>query len=423
MKATKLRRYNARNGRMYICHLLGWGDMRPAVAWQLRPLARKPAQDAERSAKAMGEGQLNRISEKLVASLKRTTPASALRHGVRIATIIAKASFWAVCYHYFGTKALLYVAASWMFMLGVKDLTFARVRLSSLQNPEKRTEAFRKSVSAELVLIAIRLGAIFALSWFILPFNRNVAEVLPILAVCAGLWARETFIATSMAYGTGSLRVYVAFIAAASSIGSVITFAENNLDAIHSAIWALLIREAVMFTGYAAVALIGAFGIRLQTVDDLDEDEGGDAMPILAPDGREVRSAWKILIADNVVYSRWRLMHFATRFVAHGILGPFGGVATRIAFTYRKPRPYAHHSNRISVGKIVLFVVAAGVIVSAIGFFAQRAGLLQALGIVVAAFVFRLAALGMNLLIWRQLSPIVGRNKARTGPAEDEADR
>jgi len=423
MKATKLRRYNARNRRMYICHLLGWGDMRPAVAWQQRPLARKPAQDAERSATAMGEGQLNRISEKLVASLKRTTPATALRHGVRVATIIAKASFWAVCYHYFGTKALLYVAASWMFMLGVKDLTFARVRLSSLRNPEKRADAFRKSVAVELVLIAIRLAAIFALSWLIFPFNRNVAAVLPILAVCAGLWARETFIATSMAYGTASLRIYVAFIAVVSCIGCVIYFAENNLDPIHSAIWALVIREAVSFFGFATVALLGTFGVRLQRIDDEDDEDGGDSAPIVALDGREVRSAWKLLIADNVIYSRWRLMHFATRFVAHGILGPFGGVATRIAFAYRKPRPYSHHSKRISVRRIVLFVVAGGVIVSAMAYFAERAGLLHALGVVVAAFVFRLAGLGMNLLFWRQLSPMVGSKKARTARIEDKVER
>jgi len=369
----------------------------------------------------MGEGRLNRMLERLAASLKRTTPVSALRHAVRILTIVIKTSFWAVCYHYFGSKALLYVAAGWVFALGVKDLTFARVRLSSLQNPAKRAEAFRKSVTAELGLIAVRLAAIFALSWLIFPFNRHVAAVLPILAISAGLWARETFIAASTAYGTGSLRLYVSFIAAVSSIGSVIYFAENNLDPIHSAVWALLIREAVSFFGFAAVTLLGAFGFRLKTEGEDEEDEdGGDSVPVVGPDGREIRSTWKLLIADNVVYSRWRLMHFATRFVAHGILGPFGGVATRIAFSYRKPRPYQHHSKPISVGRIVAFVLAAGVIVAAIAFVAERAGLLQALGIVVAAFVFRLAALNMNLLFWRQLSPIVGTSKKRRTASIDE---
>jgi len=111
----------------------------------------------------------------LLARLKRITPASAVRHSVRILTIVAKASFWALCYHYFGSKTLLYVVASWTFLLGVKDVTFVRVRLSSIKNPKKRSRGYMQSVSAELVLIALRIGAIFALSALVAPFNKNVA--------------------------------------------------------------------------------------------------------------------------------------------------------------------------------------------------------------------------------------------------------
>lgn len=374
----------------------------------------------------MGEGQLNKVTEKLVGRWKRLTPAAAFRHAIRISTIVAKASFWAACYHYFGSQALLLVAASWMFVLGVKDLTFARVRLTNLRDPEKRARGLRKSVMAELALMVLRLAAFFGLAAVLVPFDRDVAAVVAGFAVCAGLWTRETFVATATAFRTGGWRLYVSFVAAVGAIGSVIYFAENNLDPIHSAIWALLIREAVTFFGYAAVALLGTIGVQPPRkakipIDEDDEDEdAGTAAAVVTADGREIRSAWKLLIADNVIYSRWRMMHFATRFVAHGILGPFGGVATRIAFSYGKPRPYKHQEKRISTPTIVGLSLAATVTISTIVYLAQRAGLLEALGIVVAAFLFRLVALTLNLLFWRQLSPIVGRQKTPQAVAEDD---
>lgn len=365
----------------------------------------------------LGEGQLNKVREKLLARWKRQTPASTFRHAIRISTIVAKASFWAACYHYFGSKTLLLVAASWMFVLGVKDLTFARVRMTNLRDPARRARELRKSVTTEFGLMALRLAAFAGVAAILVPFERNIAAIVSVFAICAGFWARETFISTATAFRTGGWRIYVAFVAAAGAIGSVIYFAENNLDPVSSAIWALLIREAVTFFGYAGVAFLGAVGIQppkkaAVPADEEDEDEdGGAAAPVVGTDGREIRSAWKLLIADNVIYSRWRMMHFATRFVAHGILGPFGSVATRIAFAYGKPRPYKHHASRISAGKIVGLSLAATVTISTIIYLAQRAGLLEALGIVVAAFLFRLVALALNLLFWRQLSPIVGRPK------------
>ena len=132
---------------------------------------------------------------------------------------------------------------------------------------------------------------------------------------------------------------------------------------------------------------------------------------MVTANGREVRSAWKVLIADNVIHSRWRMMHFATRFVAHGVLGPFGSVITRIFFTYGQPSPYKHQASRISTAKIVGLALLATITTSTIIYLAEQAGLLKALGIVVAAFLFRLVALVLNLLFWRQLSPIVGRQK------------
>lgn len=354
------------------------------------------------------------------ARLKRISAASALRHSVRILTIVAKASFWALCYHYFGSKTLLYVVASWTFLLGVKDLTFARVRLSSIKNPLKRRRGYVQSVSAELVLIALRMGAIFALAKLVEPFNKDVAATIPVLAIAAGFWARETTITTANAFHVGSLRVYVALVASLAALGSIIYFAENNLDPIHSAIRAMLVREGLTFFGFALVALLGCMGFRTKAeADDDDDEDGGEAMPIVAPDGREIRAAWKVLIADNVIYSRWRIMHFATRFLAHGVAGPFGGIVARIFFTYRKPKPYEHHENRLPVGKIIAVAVAATAIIAAIVVVAEKAGLLHAVGIAAAAFLFRVAAMSSNFLLWRQLSPIVGApKKPRLVPEE-----
>lgn len=332
-----------------------------------------------------------------------------MRHSVRILTIVAKASFWAVCYHYFGSKTLLYVVASWSFLLGVKDLTFARVRLSSIKNPKKRNRGLVQSVSAELVLIALRIGAIFAMAKLVEPFNKDVAATIPMLAIAAGFWLRETMITTANAFHAGSLRIYAALVAAFAGLGSIIYFAENGFDPIHSAIWAMLIREGLTFFGFALVALLGCMGVRTKAeADDDDDEDGGEAMPIVAPDGREVRAAWKVLIADNVIYSRWRIMHFATRLLAHGVAGPFGGIVARIFFTYRKPKPYEHHASRLPVGKIVAVAVVAAMLVAAIVVVAERAGLLHAVGIAAAAFLFRVVAMFLNLLMWRQLSPIVG---------------
>ncbi|HXG80269.1 MAG TPA: hypothetical protein VNJ05_00545 [Sphingomicrobium sp.] len=359
-----------------------------------------------------------------MARWKRQTPASAFRHALRVLTIIAKASFWIACYHYFGTKALLMVAAGWTFILGVKDLTFARVRLSMLKDPERRARVLKKSVAAELFLMAFRLGVFFGVAAILVPINRDVAATVSIMAICAGLWTRETFVGLSTAYRMAKWRTVVSFIASTGAIASIVYFAENNLDPVRSAVWALLIREAVTFFGYASVALLGSLGLRpAPGAEDLESDEdedGGESAPVFGPDGREIRSVWKVLIADNVIYSRWRMMNFATRFVAHGVLGPLGGIATRIAFSYGKPGPYQHHASRISTARIVGLAIAATATVSGVIYFAQQAGLLRALGIVVGAFLFRLAAMSVNLLLWRQLSPIVGKQKKSRIAAKDD---
>lgn len=345
----------------------------------------------------------------LFAPIKRLKAWSAFKHGIRILTILAKASFWAVCFHYFGTEALLYVVASWTFLLGAKDITFVRVRLSSLRDPAKSRRAFAKSVAAELTLIALRLVVLFLLSMTIAPVNKVVAAVIPMMAICAGFWARETFIATAAMRRTGGLRAYVSLVASVAALGSIVFFAENGFDPIHSAIWALLVREGLTFFGFALVALMGCLGIGANGgIEDIDDEDGGDVGSVVAPDGNSVRSAWKLLIADNVIYSRWRMMHFATRLVANGIAGPFGGIATRIAFTYRKPKPYSHHKERISAVKIAGYGIAAAVVISVVIYIGEKWGLLQAIGIVAAAFLFRVTALTLNLLLWRQLSPLVG---------------
>ena len=345
----------------------------------------------------------------LLAPLKRIKARSAFRHSIRILTILAKASFWAICFHYFGTKALLYVVASWTFLLGAKDITFVRVRLSSLRDPAKSKMAFAKSVATELTLIALRLAVLFVLAMIVAPFNEVVAAVIPMMAICAGFWARETFIATAAMHRTGGLRAYVSFFASFAALAAIVFFAENGFDPILSAIWALLIREGLTFFGFALVALMGCFGIGAKGgIEDIDDEDGGDVAAVIAPDGTAVRSAWKLLIADNVIYSRWRMMHFATRLVASGIAGPFGGVVTRIAFTYRKPKPYRHHGKRISVLKIVGYGLAAAIMISIVIYFGEKWGLLHVIGIAAFAFLFRVAALTINLLTWRQLSPLVG---------------
>ncbi len=113
------------------------------------------------------------------------------------------------------------------------------------------------------------------------------------------------------------------------------------------------------------------------------------------------------------------MVHFATRFVAHGVLGPFGGIVARIFFSYRKPKPYQHHEDRLPVGKIVAVTVAAIAIVSVIVVVAERAGLLHAVGIAAAAFLLRVVAMSSNFLLWRQLSPIVGAPKKSRSLADE----
>ena len=334
-------------------------------------------------------------------------------HLLRFLTILAKTSFWAVCFHYFGAQALFVVAASWTFMCGIKDVTFARIRLRSIHNPDKRGKATATSIAVEFALLLLRLAILLGMLPVIRLFNDSVASYMAGRSLCLVFWSRETLLTLMRAYGAGGLSPPINFIAAAGGIASILYFAENNRSALDSAISALVIREALIFAGFGLGALAGRLGFRAKQ-DDFDEDEGDKPANIKGPGDRPVRSAWRVLIADNVVWSRWRIVQFATRAVASGLMGPFGNVGTRLLFTYKKPPAYKHRKQKVATWKLLLGAIAVISLVAGLVLVADRFGFLHLAGIAFAAILFRVVAHALNLAFWRRLDPLVGtRGKLR----------
>ena len=340
--------------------------------------------------------------------LKRHATASGLtRHLVRIVSALAKTGFWLAAYHYYGPKAFLYVSAAWLLALGAKDLTFWRIRLRRLHRPTQRTQALWLSIWLELGLLAVRLALTFGLSLLVGLFSPTVASVLVGLMLCTIFWSRETLNNLMRVYEVGALRIYIVMLGAIAGIGTIIACAETGRTAIVAAVAGLVVREAVQFFGMTLIVIAGRFGLRAPG-DDVDEDEGGAEESVAVSGGREVRSTWKLLIADNIVWSRWRLIQFGTRYAATGLLGPFGGFASRMLFSYRKPGAYKHRETRLSAWKIAGMALLGATSLTVLIMVAARWGLIHALGLTLAASVFRLVAIVANTLLWRQLSPLVG---------------
>lgn len=339
------------------------------------------------------------------------------KHVARLGNVLARASFWAVCFHYFGSEGFLFVAAAWMFALGVKDLTFARVRLTSLEDPAKRGRAIRRSLLTEAVLFALRLAALVAIALLLRPFNATVAALVWIMTVCPLFWVRETSTTLMRAYRVARLGTYVTLAAALGGLAAIVYFAETGMRGVDAAVGALIIREAIAFVGVTLGAVAGRLGLRVGEDDFQDEEEGQQQFSVTGTGGEEIRSPWKLLIADNVVWSRWRLVQFASRFIASGVLGPFGNIGARLFFTYRQPGAYVHRSERISARKIALFATLSTLVLFALVALGERLGLLHALGITIAGFMFRLASHAANALLWRQLTPFIAKGAKLRFPA------
>ena len=338
----------------------------------------------------------------------------AIKHLLRILTVFAKAGFWVLCYHYFGSEALLNVVAAWIFVLATKDLTFARVRLSNMVRPEKRRSSLVTSISLEAAILVARAVLILAISQILLSFERTVAAIVAGLILCALFWSRETLITLIRAYRVTTLPKYATFAAAASGLVAVVLFAGSGMGAVDATVGALITREAVHLIGYAVIAVIGRTTRRFRQdpAEDSDEedDDSGATVAVIGSDGKEIRSTFKIFIGDNVVYSRWRAMQFGSRFVASGLMGPFGGAISRLFFAYRRPGDYVHKDERMPLGKLALVVVALIAMLALGAYAAARFGLLQAFGIAIAAFVLRIVALGLNILMWSRLAVFVGQD-------------
>lgn len=339
---------------------------------------------------------------------------AALTHILRVLTIIARGSLWALSYLYFGPEALLHVAAAWLFVLGTKDLTFARVRLSNIGRREKRRMALAKSISLETAILLARAMLILSVSQLLFSFERTVAAIVSGLVLCTLFWARETLITLVRVYRVTHLPKYATFAAAASGLATVVVFANRGMSGVDATVGALITREAVQFLGYLLIAIIGGSTSRFRQVtgagsDEEDEDSGAN-VAVIGSDGTEIRSTSKIFIGDNVVYSRWRALQFGSRVVAGGLMGPFGGVISRLFFAYRRPGRYVHKDRSLGTWKLVLlsfaFVLMLGLAVVVAG----RFGLLHAFGIALAGFAFRLTALSANMLLWSRLSVFVGQN-------------
>lgn len=388
---------------------MGSDELRSAVAACLN-FVPPVHMDEARNPRAGATG-LNRLSRLLPANRRAIDAPAVARHGTRIATAIFRACFWLACFHHFGTEALLFVAAAWSFILGVKDLTFARVRLANMADPLKRRAAIAKSVGLEIGLLVLRLALVAAVGGILLAFNQTVAALVTALMVCVLFWARETMVTLARVYGVAPLLRYATLLSSLSGLVLIVLFARRGWDPVAAATSALIIREAVTFVGCGAVAASGMLSRNAREgqpkEDDEDEDEAGGALPLIGADGKEIRSTFKIFIADNVVYSWWRIVQFGTRVLAGGLLGPLGNIGTRIFFTYQRPGGFGQSKARPSPGRMVLIggaLAAAAVVVAVV---AHRSGLLHAVGIVAAAFALRIVGLGLNLLLWRHFRPLI----------------
>jgi hypothetical protein len=359
------------------------------------------------------------LSKPPASSRKPIDAPAVAMHGVRIATATFRACFWLVCFHYFGTEALLFVAAAWTFVLAAKDLTAARVRLANMADPIKRRAAIGKSIALELGLLAVRVVIIGLIGAVLPQFNQTVAVLVTALTVCALFWARETMVTLARIYQVGPWLRYATLLSSLTGLALILLFAERDWDPVAGATTALIIREAVTFAGYAVVVLIGKLSGREARAagsvgDEADEDETAGAAPLIGADGREIRSTFKIFIADNVVYSWWRIVQFGTRLLASGLLGPFGSIGSRIFFTYRKPGAFVERKPRPPVGRMILIGGVLATLLALVAVLAQRSGLLHAVGIVAVAFVLRIVGLGLNLLLWRHFRPLITtRDKIR----------
>ena len=358
---------------------------------------------------------LNRLTKLMPANRKPVSAAMVAKHLVRIVTATARACFWLLCYYHFGTEALLFLAAAWTFLLSTKDLTFARVRLRNMADAAKRRTAMVKSLGFELVLLGLRLGLIALLGRLLLPYNFTVAALVSGLMVCAVFWARETLVTLGRVFGVSPWMRYSTLLSSLSGLGLIAWFAERGFEPVQAATTALILREAITFTGFAVVVLLGWSGRRPvdggrtlnEQDEDGEEDGAGRALTLIGANGREVRSTFKIFIADNVVHSRWRIVQFGTRALANGLLGPLGSVGSRIFFTYRKPGAFVDHKPRPPLGRIVAMSVALLLVAAVLAYLAYHFDLLHALGILVAAFVLRIAGLGLNLMLWRHFRPLI----------------
>jgi hypothetical protein len=225
-------------------------------------------------------------------------------------------------------------------------------------------------------------------------------------------WSKETLIALASAFGVARWRRYVLLLGNSGALAAIVLLAEFEVGAVVAASTALVLREAIVFTGSLAIVLAGAWlGSSRQEGDgddEEDDEDDGSVARVLDADGRPVTSATKVLIADNYVYSRWRMVQFWTRTAAHGAFGPFGSIAARFFFTYRKPGPYQHRDQRLPIGRIALIACGVAVAAAVLVYISERAGVLHAVGIVAVAFGLRVVAQSLNLLLWRRLSPLVG---------------
>ena len=330
-----------------------------------------------------------------------------MRHAARLVTVVARTCFWLVALHYYGPSDLLYTAAAWMFALGIKDLLFCRLRLRSVRRPGPRAREALLSFGLEGLLLAARLLLLLGVAALLAIFSQTVAAVLSGLMLCHIFWSRETISNLASAYEVMPLRVYVASAAALAGIGTILYCAETGRSAIEAVLAGLVLREAVFFAGMLLAVIAGRLGLRLGG-EEADEEEGGALESVIGPEGREIRSTWKLLIADNAVWSRWRLIQFGTRYAASGLLGPFGGFAARILFTYRQPGAYVHRGVKLKAWQLGLALAGTVGMTTFAILLAKQLGLLQALGITAASFLFRLTAIVVNLLLWRQLTPLVG---------------
>lgn len=335
------------------------------------------------------------------------SPLGVSQHLVRLTTVAARTGFWLLAYYYYGAEALLHMAAAWTFISGVRDLTFVRLRLRSLHRRERRRRAMAVSLGTELMLLILRLAIIAGLAATVDRFNASVGSILIGLAPFALLWARETMTNVAHVYRTIALRLHLSLFSALGGLAGIFYGAETGMTAIQAALAGLLAREAIFFAGMWAIALAGKLGLRVEG-ENHDDEEGGAPESVIGPEGREIRSTWKILIADNAVWSRWRLIQFGVRHLATGLFGPFGAAAARILFTYHQPGSYVHKSARLNGWRVALACVAGAAVVAVAIVLAGEWGLIDALGVTVAAFAFRLAVIVANSLAWRQLAPLVG---------------